>query len=111
MSRRGLRWAALVQSGHFEEAFFYLSEAAKADPGNGPVWMGLADVALAGGDRKQALYLFTRRFQRVARPDGVPPQERATAVRRPAVRGRRRSEAISLLLGMIEQHGDDPGWG
>jgi len=103
---------ALVQSGHFEEAFFYLSEAAKADPGNGPVWMGLADVALAGGDRKQALYLFHQALSKEW-PAQTESRRRSAQLRYADLLSEagRRSEAISLLLGMIEQHGDDPGLG
>ncbi|MBI4905737.1 MAG: chloride channel protein [Acidobacteria bacterium] len=103
---------ALVQSGHFNEALAYLSAAARADPSNGAVWMGLAKIALAGGDKEQALQLL-----RQALSKEWPAQEES--LRRNAQfdyatllsDSGRRSESISLLLTMIEQRGDDPVFG
>lgn len=103
---------ALVQSGHFNEALSYLSEAARVDPANGPVWMGLAKIALAAGEKEKALQLL-----RQALSKEWPAQEES--LRRTAQfdyaallsDSGRRSEAISLLLTMIEQRGDDPAVG
>src|ERR1039458_5835669 len=55
---------ALVESGHFDEASSYLSGVVKLDPQNGPVWMGLAEISLAGGDQKRALKLFGQALTR-----------------------------------------------
>jgi chloride channel protein, CIC family len=103
---------ALVQSGHFNEASSYLSGVVKIDPENGPAWMGLAEVELAGGDKNKALQLF-----RQALSKDWPAQEesrrRNAQLKYAALLSDagRRSEAISLLLSMIEQHGDDPAVG
>lgn len=100
---------ALVQTGHPDEASSYLSEAARADPANGPVWMGLAKIALVGGDKKRALELFR---QALAKEWPVPeePQRRSAQFDYADLLSEtgRRGEAISLLLAMIEQNGDDP---
>ncbi|MGO9240452.1 MAG: chloride channel protein [Bryobacteraceae bacterium] len=103
---------ALVQAGHQNEAYSYLSQASQADPGNGPVWMGLGEVALAAGNRKQALDLFRQALSK----EWPAPQESAhrdAQLRYAAVLAQagHHSEAISLLLALIEQHGDDPGLG
>jgi CIC family chloride channel protein len=103
---------ALVESGHFDDASSYLSEVAKADPRNGPVRMGLAEISLAGGDKKQALELL-----RQALSKEWPAQEESrrksaqleyASLLSAAGRG---GEAISLLMSMIEQHGDDAALG
>ncbi len=103
---------ALVQSGHPNEASSYLSEAARADPANGPVWMGLAKIALLEGEKKRALELF---HQALAKewPASEEPQRRRTQFDYAALLSDtgRRGEAISLLLAMIEQNGDDPAIG
>ncbi|MEO8369315.1 MAG: tetratricopeptide repeat protein [Candidatus Solibacter sp.] len=103
---------ALVQSGDFNDASSYLSGVVKADPQNGPVWMGMAEISLAGGDKKQALQL----YQQALSKEWPAPEEsrRRTAQLKYAGLLRdagRRSEAISLLLSMIEQRGDDPALG
>ena len=80
---------ALVESGHFDEASSYLSGVVKLDPQNGPVWMGLAEISLAGGDKKTgAATLRTGALQGVARTGRVPAEERSTEVRRLADRCR-----------------------
>lgn len=100
---------ALVQSGHLREASSYLSEAARTDPENGRVWMGLAQIALADGEKEKALPLF-----RQALSKDWPAQEellrRSAQFEYAALLSDtgRRSEAISLLLTMIEQSGDNP---
>jgi chloride channel protein, CIC family len=100
---------ALVQSGHFNDASSYLFGVVKADPQNGPVWMGLAEISLAGGDKKQALQLYRQALSK----EWPAPEElrRRSAQLKYAGLLRdagRRSEAISLSLSMIEQRGDDP---
>ncbi len=65
---------ALVQSGHFDEALSYLSEVARGDPSNGPVWMGLAKVALAGGEKEKALQLLRQSLSKE-----WPAEKRASA--------------------------------
>ena len=100
---------ALVESGHFDDASSYLMGVVKLEPMNGPVWMGLAEISIANGDKKQALQLFGRALSKE-----WPPQDE---VRRRAAQFKyagllndagRQGEAIALLLSMIEQHGDDP---
>jgi CIC family chloride channel protein len=99
---------ALVQSGHFDEAYSYLTEVIKVDPANGPAWMGLAEIALAKGDKQEGLQLF-----RQALAKDWPAQEESR--RRNAQlkyaslladAGRQR-EAIPLLLSLIENRGVD----
>jgi CIC family chloride channel protein len=103
---------ALVESGHFEDASSYLSEVAKADPRNGPVRMGLAEISLAGGDKKQALELLRQALSKEW-PAEEESRRRSAQLEfawllSDAGRG---GEAISLLMSMIEQHGDDPALG
>ena len=100
---------ALVRSRHFEEASSYLSEAAKADPDNGPVRAGLAEIALAAGEKRQALDLYR---QAVAKqwPAG---EQAARADAQLAYAGLlsgegKRSEAVSALVSVMEQRGADP---
>ncbi|MEO8598104.1 MAG: chloride channel protein [Candidatus Solibacter sp.] len=103
---------ALVESGHFEDASSYLSGVVKLEPQNGPVWMGLAEIALAAGDKRQA----TERFRQALSKEWPPREEsrRKRAQLKYAALlsdAGKRGEAISLLLAMIEQHGDDPPTG
>ena len=90
MSRRAPRWASRSsRSGQFEDASSYLSGVVKADPQNGPVWMGLAEIALAAGDKKQALRtLPAGALQGLARIRGVPAPQRPVEIRFPAGRCR-----------------------
>ena len=103
---------ALVQSGHLDEASSYLSEVVKVEPQNGPAWMGLAEIALAGGDKKRALQFFHQALSRE-----WPAQEesrRGSAQLEYAALladAGRKNEAVSLLLLMIEQRGADPDAG
>jgi tetratricopeptide (TPR) repeat protein len=103
---------ALVQAGHFEDAASYLSGVAKADPQNGPVRMGLAEISLAAGDKKQALQLYGQALSREWPPQEAA-QHRNTQLKYAVLLSGagRRSEAASLLLSMIEQHGEDPAFG
>ena len=100
---------ALVQAGHFDDARSYLSGVVKVDPQNGPAWMGLAEISLAADDKKRALQLSGLALSRV-----WPAQEESrhrNAQLKYAVLlsdAGRRGEAASLLLSMVEQHGDDP---
>jgi chloride channel protein, CIC family len=102
----------LVQTGDLADASSYLSGVVKVDPQNGPVWMGLAEIALAGGDKKQALQLFPQALSREW-PAQEESQRRSAQLKYAALLNEagRRGEAISLLLSMIEQHGDDPAVG
>ncbi len=103
---------ALVRSGHPNEASSYLSAVVKAEPQNGSVWAGLAEIERAGGDKKQAL-----KFYRQALSKEWPAQEesrrRSTQLEFATLLSDagRRGEAISLLMSMIEQRGDDPAIG
>ncbi len=103
---------ALVRSGHFDDASSYLSVAVKADPQNGPVWMGLAEIALAAGEKKKALRLFGQALAKEW-PAEEESRRRNAQLQYSALLADagRRGEAISLLLSMIEQHGDDPAIG
>ncbi|MBI4907832.1 MAG: chloride channel protein [Acidobacteria bacterium] len=100
---------ALVQSGHSSEALAYLSAVVRTDPSNGPVSMGLAKIALVGGEKERALHLFRQSLS-----NEWPTQEeslrRSTQFDYAALLSDtgRRSESIALLLTMIEQRGDDP---
>jgi len=103
---------ALVQSGHYVEASPYLNAVVKSDPNNGPVWMGLAEISLAAGDQQRALQLFNQALAKVWAPEAEPL--RRTAQLKYAgllADAGRRGEAISLLLSVIEQRGDDPAIG
>lgn len=99
---------ALVESGHFTEALSYLSEAAKVEPQNGPVWNGLAEVAAANGDMNEALRLY-----RQALAKDWPAQEESRRKNAQIAYADlladvgRRGEAISVLLSIIEQSGND----
>jgi tetratricopeptide (TPR) repeat protein len=103
---------ALVESGHFDEASSYLSGVVKLDPQNGPVWMGLAEISLAGGDQKRALKLFGQALAKEW-PAQEESRRRSAQLKYAALLSDagRRGEAISLLLSMVEQHGDDPAVG
>lgn len=100
---------ALVQAGQFSEAQPYLSEVAKVEPENGPDWMGLGEIALAEGDKHRAVQIFGQALAKNW-PASEEPRRRSTQLKYAALLSDtgRQSEAISLLLAMIEQRGDDP---
>ena len=100
---------ALVQSGHFNDASAYLSAVVKADPQNGPAWLGLAKISLAGGDKKQAMELYRQALSKEW-PASEESRRRIAQLEYAGLLrdAGRRSEAISFLLSMIEQRGDDP---
>ncbi|MEP6960763.1 MAG: chloride channel protein, partial [Acidobacteriota bacterium] len=103
---------ALVDSDHADEASSYLSEAAKAQPQNGLVWMGLAKIARSNGDKKQAIQLLQQSFAREWPAQEEPRRKDAELEYAGllAESGRSR-EAVSLLLSMIEQSGDNAAIG
>lgn len=99
---------ALVRSGHFDEAESYLSGAARVLPQSGPLWAGLAETALARGDKAGALRLYAQALSKEW-------DERDPAARRQArlqyaallAEAGRRSQAVSALLSLIGETGDD----
>ncbi len=103
---------ALVQTGHEREAAAYLPEVARQQPGNGPVWAGLAKIALANGDANRAQELLR---QSLARDwtDEEAGLRRTTQFEyaRLLAAGGRVNESIAFLLTLIEQRGDDAGLG
>lgn len=100
---------ALVETGHYAEASAYLSESAKAEPGNGPVWAGLARIAKAGGENKRAIELFHLALSKEWLPQQEELRRSAQFEYAELLSGNgRRSEAIALFLTMVEQRGDDP---
>ena len=103
---------ALVQSDHFDEASSYLSDVVMLDPQNGPVWTGLAEISLAGGDKQRALKLFGQALAKEW-PAQEESRRKSTQLKYASLLSDagRRGEAISVLLSMIEQHGDDPAVG
>jgi CIC family chloride channel protein len=103
---------ALLQSGQFEDAASYLSGAVKGDPQNGPVWMGLAEIALAAGDKKQALEL-SRQALSKDWPASEEGRRRSAQLKYASLLSDagRRGEAVSLLLSIIAQRGDDSAVG
>ncbi len=100
---------ALVESAHFDEASGYLSAAVRTDPENGPAWAGLARVALAAGDRQRALRLLRQALSREW-PAQQESRHRDTQLDYAGLLrdSGRKNEAISQLLSLIEQRGDDP---
>ena len=103
---------ALVESDHFDEASSYLTDVVKLEPQNGPIWMGLAEISLAAGDKKRALQLFHQALSKEwpAQDESSRKSAQLKYARLLADAGRQ-GEAVSLLLSMIEQHGDDPATG
>lgn len=103
---------ALVQSSHFDEASSYLSDVARMDPSNGPVWMGLAKIALARGEKQKALHLLRQSLSREWPAEQESLRQAAqfdyATILANAGRG---SEAVSVLRTIIEQRGDDPAVG
>jgi hypothetical protein len=74
--------------------------------------MGLAEISLAGGDRKRALQLFRQSLSKEW-PAEEESRRRSSQLKYATLLSDagRRDEAISLLLSMIEQHGDNPAVG
>ncbi len=100
---------ALVQSGRFSEAASYLSEAARSDPSSGPVWMGLAKIALAGGQKQKALELLRRALSKDWNVEQEALRTRTEFDYAALLADLGRSgEAVSVLTAMIEEHADDP---
>ncbi|HEY3741025.1 MAG TPA: chloride channel protein [Bryobacteraceae bacterium] len=99
---------ALVESGHPAEAADYLNEVIKKDIHNGPVWSGLAEVALASNDNKTALANFRQALSEDW-PAADEPERRKIQLEYAMMlaTGGRKNEAVSLLLAMVDQHGDD----
>src|ERR1035438_7606393 len=85
---------------------------AKLNPQDGVVWMGLAEISLAGGDKKRALQLFAQALSKEW-PAQEESRRKSTQLKYAGLLNDagRQGEAISLLLSMIEQHGDDPAVG
>jgi chloride channel protein, CIC family len=103
---------ALIRTGHFQEAASYLSGVVRAEPENGPAWLGLAEVALDSGERKKALVLFRQALAKEW-PVAEEPQRRSAQLKYAELLGAdgQTSEAVSLLLAMIGQRGDDAALG
>ena len=100
---------ALVASGHLDDAASYLSAVSKADPRNGAVWAGLAEISLAAGDNRRALELFRRALAQEW-PAAEEPRRRSAQLKYATLLNDagQTGQAVSLLLSMIAQHGDDP---
>ncbi|MEO8591846.1 MAG: chloride channel protein [Candidatus Solibacter sp.] len=100
---------ALVQSGHFAEAESYLLAVTRTDMQNGPVALGLAEVARAAGRKEQALKRMGEALSKDW-PASAEPQRRRAYLEYAALLAEagRQSEANSLLLSVIAQRGDDP---
>ncbi len=100
---------ALVQSRRYTEADGYLSGVLKSDPRNARVLVGLAEIARSEGANEKALALYREAFA-----GDWPPAHRAQkslaqmAFAALLAESGRRSDAIPLLLTIIEQRGDDP---
>lgn len=101
---------ALIRTGHYGEATSYLSQASKADPSKGAVWMGLAEGALAGGDKARALQLYRLALSKEWPPEQEPLRWNAQFAYATLLGDTgKTSEAVSQLMLLIEQKGDDPG--
>jgi chloride channel protein, CIC family len=100
---------ALVRAGHFGEASAYLAEAAKADPSNGPVWLGLAEIATSEGNKRRAEQLYRQALAKDW-PARLEWQHRNAQLAYASLLAEsgKRSEAVAFLLSVIEQRGDDP---
>ena len=113
MSSRGPRWASLSSSRVTLTRLHpiypaWLSSILRT----ALVWMGLAEISLAGGDKKRALQLFRQALSKEW-PAQEESRRRSAQLKYAALLtdAGRQGEAISLLLSMIEQHGDDPAVG
>lgn len=103
---------ALIRTGHLTEASFYLREAAKSDAANGSIWGGLAEIALARGDQRGALDLFRQALAKDW-PEQEEPLRREAQFTYASLLAEtgRQNEAMSQLLLVIAQKGDDPATG
>ena len=112
LSSRAALGLALVQSGHYDEAQAYLSAVTRTEPENGPVWAGLAEVARHRGDIRQATQLFQRALS-LDWPATAEHRRRNAQITHATLLAEsgRKTEAVSQLLAMIEQRGDDPALG
>ncbi len=100
---------ALVQSGRFPEASSYLNEVAKAEPGNGPVWLGLAEIAAGTANPARALELYPQALAKEW-PASDEPHRRSAELDYAVLLAEagRRTEAVNLLQSVIARRGDDP---
>lgn len=100
---------ALLRTGHFKEAAQYLASASKAQPLNGPVWSGLARIAAAEGNKPEALRDY-RRALALEWPSTAQSEQVNTQVEYAKLLSEagRQNEAFSLMLAVIDRHGDDP---
>lgn len=100
---------ALVRAGHFEEASSYLAEAVKHDRTDGRVWTGLARIALARQDRSKALEYFREGLsQQWPASDSAARRTDELYYADLLDQSGMKSQAVALLLSVIQQHGDDP---
>ncbi|MEO8126926.1 MAG: chloride channel protein [Bryobacteraceae bacterium] len=101
---------ALVQSGHFNEAASYLAEVVKVDPENGPAWLGLGQISVNRGDKKQALQFYGRAISKEWPENDFGRRNAQLDYAAILADAGRKNEAVSLLLSIIEQ-GNDPTLG
>ena len=103
---------ALVQSGHLNEASSYLAEVARLDPENRPALVGLAQIAIAEGDKKEALLLFRKALSKEW-PAQEESKRKSAQLEYAALLSDagRRNESISMLRSIIDQSGDDSAAG
>ncbi|MCU1324699.1 MAG: Cl-channel, voltage-gated family protein [Bryobacterales bacterium] len=103
---------ALLRSGHFEEAGEYLAEAAKAQPQNGLLWAGVANVKLALDQKAEALQYF-RRALAGEWPDSETARLRTSQITfsQLLAESGKRTEAVASLFSVMEQSGGDASTG
>lgn len=103
---------SLLQTGHFAEAATYLNPIAKAQPMNGPVWAGLARIALESGNAREAAQHYRRAFaiEWPANQQSEQTEAQFAYARLLAAEGRA-NEAFSLLLTVMDRRNDDPAIG
>ncbi len=103
---------ALVEARHYAEAPGYLNAAMKAFPRSGPVWTGMAEAAAAAGDRQRAMQLYRQALTKEW-TDTEEGQRKKAQLRFCGLLAKagRKNEAVSHLLSMIEQSGDDAATG
>lgn len=99
---------ALLQAGNYGEAAQYLTQAANAEPGNGPVWLGLAEVAAKQGDATRALQLYPQALAKKWPPDEEANRRGAQLDYAELLNETgRRAEAVSIVESAIARWGDD----